>query len=302
MVYFGLEHRHQVGPFKIIPKIIDGCIGGALGVTFIYPIDLVKTRLQNQRTDHYTGLFDCLRKTYKTEGFLRLYKGCPMNAALMAPETAVKMTVNDFCRRKLSKDDGSISISRQIFAGAAAGTCQSAVSIPMELIKIQLQDQGRTKQFTSPGVSPSHHPSSLSVIKEILKTGGFFSLFKGGFPTILRNISFAIIYFPLFANINKSPQSYWWTLSTGFVAASTSAAITTPLDVVKTRIQTLKKGKGEESYRGVGEAICKIVRSEGLVGLLRGMVSRSLITGSMFGISQMVYFSDFTGYAYSNII
>ena len=82
----------------------------------------------------------------------------------------------------------------------------------------------------------------------------------------------------------------------GGFAGACSVLGNTPLDVVKTRIQTLKKGKGEESYRGVGEAICKIVRSEGLVGLLRGMVSRSLITGSMFGISQMVYFSDFTGY------
>ena len=132
-----------------------------------------------------------------------------------------------------------------------------------------------------------------------MKTGRFFSLYKGGFPTILRNIVFAIIYFPLFANINRDPQCAWWTLSTGFVAASASAAITTPLDVVKTRIQTLKKGKGEESYKGVGEAVYRIVRSEGVAGLLRGMVSRSLITGSMFGISQLVYFSNFAENVYN---
>ena len=87
----------------LLPRIIDGGLGGVLGVTFIYPIDLAKTRLQNQRSLHspgsYDGLFDCVRKTYKKEGFLKMYKGYPLAASMMAPEKAIKMAVNDFFRR-----------------------------------------------------------------------------------------------------------------------------------------------------------------------------------------------------------
>jgi len=302
MKFWSHEHRHTSEPFRLVPKIIDGCVGGALGVTIIYPIDLAKTRLQNQRTKYYRGIFDCLWKTYRSEGFLKMYKGCAMNAALMAPETAIKMTVNDFCRRKLSEDDGSISIIKEIIAGASAGICQSVVSTPMELIKIQLQDHGRTggsiRNIFTGAVSHSS-PSSRSVIRDILKTGGIFSLYKGSFPTLIRNCVFAIIFFPLVANINPHPRcehfdlNFLWTLSAGVVSGSTAAAITTPLDVVKTRIQTLQKGMGEDTYNGVGDAFHRIVKSEGVFALFRGLVSRSLIIGSILGISQMVYFSDF---------
>lgn len=49
-------------------RFVLGSIGGAVGATVVYPIDLVKTRLQNQRTGSFIGelmyrnSFDCLRK------------------------------------------------------------------------------------------------------------------------------------------------------------------------------------------------------------------------------------------------
>ena len=46
----------------------------------MYPIDLVKTRLQNQRGSiageiMYKNSFDCFRKVIKFEGFRGLYRG-----------------------------------------------------------------------------------------------------------------------------------------------------------------------------------------------------------------------------------
>ena len=52
----------------------------ATGATAVYPIDLVKTRLQNQRGSlageiMYKNSFDCAKKVIKGEGFLGLYRG-----------------------------------------------------------------------------------------------------------------------------------------------------------------------------------------------------------------------------------
>lgn len=58
-----------------------GSIAGATGATFVYPIDLVKTRMQNQRTGSYIGelmyknSFDCFKKVVRHEGFGGLYRG-----------------------------------------------------------------------------------------------------------------------------------------------------------------------------------------------------------------------------------
>jgi len=57
-----------------------GAIAGAFGATIVYPIDLVKTRMQNQRSTMvgqllYTNSIDCFKKVVRNEGPLGLYRG-----------------------------------------------------------------------------------------------------------------------------------------------------------------------------------------------------------------------------------
>ena len=58
--------------FALLPKIINGGIAGIIGVSCVFPLDLVKTRLQNQQiaadgSKMYSGMADCFRKTYRAE-------------------------------------------------------------------------------------------------------------------------------------------------------------------------------------------------------------------------------------------
>lgn len=77
----------------------------ATGATAVYPIDLVKTRLQNQRTGSYVGelmyknSFDCFKKVIRHEGFTGLYRGLAPQLVGVAPEKAIKLTVTmySFC-------------------------------------------------------------------------------------------------------------------------------------------------------------------------------------------------------------
>lgn len=56
----------------------------ATGATAVYPIDLVKTRMQNQRSTGsfvgelmYKNSFDCAKKVLRYEGFFGFYRGNP---------------------------------------------------------------------------------------------------------------------------------------------------------------------------------------------------------------------------------
>ena len=41
--------------FSIVPKIVNGGIAGIIGVTCVFPLDLVKTRLQNQQVNRQSS-------------------------------------------------------------------------------------------------------------------------------------------------------------------------------------------------------------------------------------------------------
>ncbi|XP_019371102.1 PREDICTED: mitochondrial glutamate carrier 2 [Gavialis gangeticus] len=302
-------------------KLINGGVAGLVGVTCVFPIDLAKTRLQNQqREEVYTGMRDCLVKTVRSEGFFGIYRGAAVNLMLVTPEKAIKLAANDFFRQLLSQDGKNLTLPREMLAGCGAGTCQVVVTSPMEMLKIQLQDAGRlavhqqkvwgadgpmTASSHPPPVNAStteptsafRHPSATVIAKELLQIQGLAGLYKGLGATLLRDVPFSVIYFPLFANINTHGQrhtgekaSFFHSFVSGCVAGSVAAVAVTPLDVLKTRIQTLQKGLGEDTYNGIIDCARKIWMHEGPAAFMKGAVCRAMVIAPLFGIAQGVYF------------
>ncbi|XP_036913970.1 mitochondrial glutamate carrier 2 [Sturnira hondurensis] len=297
---------------SITAKLINGGVAGLVGVTCVFPIDLAKTRLQNQHgTDTYKGMIDCLVKTARAEGFLGMYRGAAVNLALVTPEKAIKLAANDFLRQLLLGDGVQRNLKMEMLAGCGAGMCQVVVTCPMEMLKIQLQDAGRLAPHHSlsaagpPGLdsapssslSTQKRPSATLIARELLRTQGPAGLYKGLGATLLRDIPFSVIYFPLFANLNSlgvsgpvGKASFAHSFVSGCVAGSVAAVAVTPLDVLKTRIQTLKRGLGEDSYSGITDCTRKVWKQEGPSAFLKGAGCRALVIAPLFGIAQGVYF------------
>jgi len=302
-----------VKQFSILPKIINGGIAGIIGVTCVFPLDLVKTRLQNQKIGPngeamYNSMLDCFKKTYRAEGYFGMYKGSAVNILLITPEKAIKLAANDYFRHKLTRSDGKLPLPREMLAGGTAGFCQIIVTTPMELLKLNLQDAGRVAaQAKAAGKSAADIPkiSATQITLDLLKTRGIAGLYKGHAATMLRDVSFSICYFPLFANINslgprKSPDSeeavFWWSFLSGMAAGSMSAFLVNPADVVKTRLQLIQKGATDETYTGIPDAFRKIFKNEGPRAFFKGALCRMIVIAPLFGIAQMVYFFGIAEY------
>lgn len=123
------------GVLESVHHFALGSLAGAFGAFMVYPIDLVKTRMQNQRSSRvgerlYNNSIDCARKVIRNEGFTGLYSGVVPQLIGVAPEKAIKLTVNDLVRGFLTdKDTGKIKWSHEVIAGGSAGACQ-VVSFP----------------------------------------------------------------------------------------------------------------------------------------------------------------------------
>uniref|UniRef100_A0A3Q3SMU2 Mitochondrial glutamate carrier 2 n=1 Tax=Mastacembelus armatus TaxID=205130 RepID=A0A3Q3SMU2_9TELE len=294
-------------------KLINGGVAGLVGVTCVFPIDLAKTRLQNQQgIQIYKGMLDCLTKTIRSEGYFGCYRGAAVNLTLVTPEKAIKLAANDVFRQKLSKD-GHLPLWGEVLAGCGAGTCQVVVTTPMEMLKIQLQDAGRLAaqrpvpapaQAAAPArPTPVRRPSATGITAELLRTRGLAGLYRGAGATLMRDVPFSMIYFPLFANLNvlgretvvgqgdvQAQAPFWQSFVAGCTAGSVAAVAVTPLDVIKTRLQTLQKGEGEDTYRGIIDCTRRIMNREGPSAFLKGATCRALVIAPLFGIAQGVYF------------
>ncbi|KAG5273769.1 hypothetical protein AALO_G00155290 [Alosa alosa] len=287
-------------------KLINGGIAGIVGVTCVFPIDLAKTRLQNQQNGSrlYTSMSDCLIKTIRSEGYFGMYRGAAVNLTLVTPEKAIKLAANDFFRHHLTKD-GKLTLVKEMLAGCGAGTCQVIVTTPMEMLKIQLQDAGRIaaqRKLMPETVAPGgpvevKSPTAMQITRELLRSKGIAGLYKGLGATLLRDVPFSMVYFPLFANLNdlgkrgvEGPAPFYVSFVSGCIAGSTAAVAVNPVDVVKTRLQSLSRGSQEDTYSGVSDCVSKILRNEGPGAFLKGAYCRALVIAPLFGIAQVVYF------------
>ncbi|KAJ7345646.1 hypothetical protein JRQ81_001596 [Phrynocephalus forsythii] len=266
-----------------------GSVAGAVGATAVYPIDLVKTRMQNQRTTGsvvgelmYKNSFDCFKKVLRYEGFFGLYRGLLPQLIGVAPEKAIKLTVNDFVRDKFTKRDGSIPLLAEILAGGCAGGSQVIFTNPLEIVKIRLQVAGEIT--TGPRVR------ALTVMKDL----GFLGLYKGAKACFLRDIPFSAIYFPVYAHCKlmladeNGHVGGFNLLAAGAIAGVPAASLVTPADVIKTRLQVAARA-GQTTYNGVIDCFGKILREEGPSAFWKGAGARVFRSSPQFGVTLVTY-------------
>jgi len=270
-------------------RFLLGSIAGATGATAVYPIDLVKTRMQNQRTSSnigelmYRNSFDCFKKVVRHEGFTGLYRGLVPQLMGVAPEKAIKLTMNDLARDKLKTlNGGHLPLWAECVAGATGGASQVMFTNPLEIVKIRLQTAGEIA--TGPKVS------AFGVVREL----GFFGLYKGSRACFMRDIPFSAIYFPAYAHLKpafadengyNSPLSL---LTAGAIAGMPAASLVTPADVIKTRLQVVARA-GQTSYSGVLDATRKIYAEEGFGAFWKGSIARMCRSSPQFGVTLVTY-------------
>ncbi|KAH9868521.1 hypothetical protein J1614_007593 [Plenodomus biglobosus] len=271
-----------------------GSLAGAFGAFMVYPIDLVKTRMQNQRASGvghvlYKNSLDCAKKVIKNEGFKGLYSGVLPQLVGVAPEKAIKLTVNDLVRGKLTdKSTGNIKFWHEMLAGGTAGACQVVFTNPLEIVKIRLQIQGEL----SKNVEGVPKRSAMWIVRNL----GLMGLYKGATACLLRDVPFSAIYFPTYSHLKRdffgeSPQKSLGVLqmlTAGAIAGMPAAYLTTPCDVIKTRLQ-VEARKGEATYNGLRHAAQTIWREEGFRAFFKGGPARIMRSSPQFGFTLAGY-------------
>lgn len=102
--------------------------------------------------------------------------------------------------------------------------------------------------------------SASQIALTLFREKGISGLYKGITATMMRDVSFSVVYFPLFATLNQygprkddgsGDAAFFVSFAAGCASGSMAALAVNPIDVLKTRLQALTKVEGQVAYNGV---------------------------------------------------
>ncbi|KAI0353621.1 mitochondrial carrier [Trametes cingulata] len=88
----------------VLALLAFGSVSGSVGATSVYPLNLVRTRLQasgsSGHPERYTGMLDVVQKTYARDGWRGFYRGLLPTLAKVVPAVSISYVVYESSKRK----------------------------------------------------------------------------------------------------------------------------------------------------------------------------------------------------------
>lgn len=242
-------------------ELIQSSIARVIVITLLYPLDSLKTRIQ-MTTRASRASISGIPGAWSSSNW---YGGLTPTILGQIPHGAISFSLFSVLQHNF-KNNEHFKNKRitTILAACLADGITSLWLAPTELLKIRVQS-GLSHNF-----------------KNALAVG---RLNNGIFSQILRDAPFRAVYLVMFDMIreqalkknsdSKKPLSKLQHVSISAGAGAGVAAITTPVDVVRTRIMA-QYPKSSKLYGNWLHCIGRTIRQEGIAGLYRGVVPRTV--------------------------
>uniref|UniRef100_A0A8V5GXG6 Mitochondrial glutathione transporter SLC25A39 n=1 Tax=Melopsittacus undulatus TaxID=13146 RepID=A0A8V5GXG6_MELUD len=235
------------GSITPVQQMVASGTGAILTSLFVTPLDVVKIRLQAQRTpfsngkcflycnglmDHlyvcqhstgcsawyrsptrFNGTLDAFVKITRYEGIRSLWSGLPPTLVMAVPATVIYFTTYDQLRDHLQTHMGSRAPHIPLLAGALARLGAVTVISPLELIRTKIQSR------------PLSYRQLRVCIRSAVVQDGWLSLWRGWGPTVLRDVPFSALYWFNYELVKDWLCRQPWLDGASFMVSFTSGAI-----------------------------------------------------------------------------
>lgn len=288
---------------------LAGGFGGLIGDTSMHSLDTVKTRQQGaSHMLKYSNTLVAYRTIFREEGFRRgLYGG--YSAAMLGslPSSTVFFLSYEYVKRLAINDFGVPETPAFLIAGFLGDLFSSVFYVPSEVLKTRLQLQG---QYNNPYFKSWYNYKGLiDATVSIIRNEGWSTLFYGYKATLTRDLPFSALQFTFYEKFRQLAFSLtsdeavatfeqtegrslplYAELLTGAAAGGLAGTLTTPLDVVKTRMQTQNgSSKVILNSNSIFSSLKTIYRTQGFNGLFSGVVPRFVWTSVQSSVMLLLY-------------
>ena len=229
-------------------NFLIGGLGAVISRTFTAPIELYRIQKQNYFMPNAK-----ISKVIEKEGFRYLWKGNGVNCLRIFPQMSINWGVFKYLDKNLDIDNKK---SKHLLSAYLSGSISMISIYPLETIRSRLSLQ----------TNHNHYNGMIQAIRQIplkdLYSGLNMSLF-GYAP--FNAISFTSYHYYKENIIDNK-------LLCGGFSGITALSITYPSDLIRRRLQIQNFDKNVPKYDGIIDCIRKIIKSDGIKGLYRGLI------------------------------
>ncbi|UJR38205.1 hypothetical protein I4U23_030878 [Adineta vaga] len=230
-----------------------GALAGVGEHCVMYPVDVVKTRMQCINPDphaNYRGIVHAIRQMMANEGIFRPVRGMHVVALAAGPAHALYFSCYERMKLLFS---GSSQVGHNPIANGLAGCFATlfhdALMVPADAIKQRLQ------------IYASPYSGAIDCLRKIRQREGLSVLYRSYTTQLTMNIPFHSVHlvtYELFQDYLNYARAYdpLSHVISGAGAGAIASAITTPLDVCKTLLNTQ-----ECCLAATGGPTCSVSRS-----------------------------------------
>lgn len=247
----------------------------------LYPFSLIKTRLQaapvspapsspgGAALEPRMGVVGTAVGVVRAEGLRGLYRGFAMSAASTVPQNVLYLTTYESTRTALKPLAASLGAAgegaRGFLAGATASLVTQTLVVPVDVVVQRRMTEGGRR-------------STGAIVGDLWRSSGAAGFYRGYALSVATYGPSSAVWWGSFALYRdlafgggrgwggEGGESAGEVALAAAMAGCTSATLTNPMDVVKTRVQL---------YGGnAREVLAAVVRADGPGGLFRGVAAR----------------------------
>lgn len=250
---------------------------GVVARTFAHPLDTVRARMMVSPVP--TTLARTARDAVASGGARALYRGFGVSVVVQAPAVATYLTVYEKSKAWLTRRAGldATGAANHLLSGLSAEAVSAVFWTPMEVVKQRAQVGARDT-------------SSAQVVRQVWRAEGARAFFRGYAITIGVFGPYAALYFMAYEKLKLAatratqlpPDGVlpsWAVLGSAAASGAFAAGATTPLDVIKTRMQVGAASDQQQQRGGATswQLAKRVMRdSAGVRALFRGLSARVL--------------------------
>eukprot|EP01096_Ripella_sp_DP13-Kostka_P006136 TRINITY_DN2176_c0_g1_i1.p1 TRINITY_DN2176_c0_g1~~TRINITY_DN2176_c0_g1_i1.p1 ORF type:complete len:294 (-),score=105.41 TRINITY_DN2176_c0_g1_i1:21-902(-) len=243
-----------------------------------HPIDLLKVRMQTQRTKvgQGQGLLQTAKLLVKEEGAFALYNGLSASLLRQATYSTVRFGAYEKIKVWVNSQNAPgqpIPLYQKIASACLSGAAGGIVGTPADVMNVRMQADGKL-----PVDQRRNYSNAISGLARMYKEEGLGSWFRGIGPNVNRAMLMTAGQLASYDQIKQMlldiPGGFFVDgtsthLLSSVIAGFIATLVTQPFDVVKTRM--MNAGKVSE-FRGAFHCLTKTAVDEGVFALFKGFV------------------------------